>query len=62
MAGLFSARALSENFAEVLVVDRDELTGPNELRRGLPQGHHLHGLLARGQQIVEEYFPASPRT
>ncbi|MGI5450765.1 FAD-dependent oxidoreductase [Streptomyces sp. CA-243310] len=57
MAGLFSARALSENFAEVLVVDRDELTGPNELRRGLPQGHHLHGLLARGQQIVEEYFP-----
>lgn len=57
MAGLFSARALSETFANVTVVDRDELTGPNELRRGLPQGHHLHGLLARGQQITEEYFP-----
>ncbi|MEU0390865.1 FAD-dependent oxidoreductase [Streptomyces chartreusis] len=57
MAGLFAARVLSETFAEVLVVDRDELTGPNELRRGLPQGHHLHGLLARGQQITEEYFP-----
>ncbi|MEU8775881.1 FAD-dependent monooxygenase [Streptomyces sp. NPDC048606] len=57
IAGLFSARALSENFAEVVVVDRDELTGPNDLRRGLPQGHHLHGLLARGQQIAEEYFP-----
>ncbi|MEV5696406.1 FAD-dependent monooxygenase [Streptomyces anthocyanicus] len=57
MAGLFSARALSETFANVTVVDRDELTGPHELRRGLPQGHHLHGLLARGQQITEEYFP-----
>ncbi|MBD0424109.1 FAD-dependent oxidoreductase [Streptomyces sp. TRM S81-3] len=57
MAGLFAARALSETFAEVVIVDRDELTGPNDLRRGLPQGHHLHGLLARGQQITEEYFP-----
>ncbi|MFE7133718.1 FAD-dependent oxidoreductase [Streptomyces sp. NPDC057638] len=57
MAGLFSARVLSEVFAEVTIVDRDELTGPNEARRGLPQRNHLHGLLARGQQIVEEYFP-----
>ncbi|MEU7281408.1 FAD-dependent oxidoreductase [Streptomyces sp. NPDC045431] len=57
MAGLFAARALSETFAEVVIVDRDELTGPGDLRRGLPQGHHLHGLLARGQQITEEYFP-----
>lgn len=57
LAGLFSARALSETFADVVVVDRDELTGPNDLRRGLPQGGHLHGLLARGQQIAEEYFP-----
>ncbi|MET9432174.1 FAD-dependent oxidoreductase [Streptomyces sp. NPDC003036] len=57
MAGLFAARALSDTFAEVLIVDRDELTGPGDLRRGLPQGHHLHGLLARGQQITEEYFP-----
>ncbi|ONI87643.1 FAD-binding monooxygenase [Saccharothrix sp. ALI-22-I] len=57
LAGLFAARVLSDVYDQVTVVDRDHLTGPNLLRRGLPQGHHLHGLLSRGQQIVEEHFP-----
>ena len=57
MAGLLAARVLAESFEEVLVVDRDELTGVTTARRGVPQGRHVHGLLARGQQILEELFP-----
>jgi 2-polyprenyl-6-methoxyphenol hydroxylase-like FAD-dependent oxidoreductase len=57
MAGLLAARVLAESFAEVLVVDRDELMGVTTARRGVPQGRHVHGLLARGQQILEELFP-----
>lgn len=57
MAGLLAARVLAESFGEVLVVDRDELTGVTTARRGVPQGRHVHGLLARGQQILEELFP-----
>jgi 2-polyprenyl-6-methoxyphenol hydroxylase-like FAD-dependent oxidoreductase len=57
MAGLLAARVLAESYAEVLVVDRDSLTGVAEPRRGVPQGNHVHGLLARGQQILEEMFP-----
>jgi 2-polyprenyl-6-methoxyphenol hydroxylase-like FAD-dependent oxidoreductase len=57
MAGLLAARVLAESFDEVLVVDRDELTGVTAVRRGVPQGRHVHGLLARGQQILEELFP-----
>ncbi|SFT36314.1 2-polyprenyl-6-methoxyphenol hydroxylase [Actinopolyspora lacussalsi subsp. righensis] len=57
MAGLLTARVLSESFAEVVVVDRDELTEVKNYRRGVPQGRHAHGLVARGQQIVESYFP-----
>lgn len=57
MAGLLAARVLAESFAEVLIVDRDELTGVTTARRGVPQGRHVHGLLARGQQILEELFP-----
>lgn len=57
LAGLFSARVLADFFAKVTIVDRDELTVPNPARRGLPQFHHLHGLLCRGQQIIEEHFP-----
>ncbi|WP_243436356.1 NAD(P)/FAD-dependent oxidoreductase [Streptomyces sp. FH025] len=56
-AGMFAARVLSEVYDEVLVVDRDRLSGVSEPRRGVPQGRHAHGLLARGQRIMENLFP-----
>ncbi|WP_370962009.1 NAD(P)/FAD-dependent oxidoreductase [Amycolatopsis sp. cg9] len=56
IAGLFAARVLAEVYDEVLVVDRDRFTGPG-VRQSVPQGRHAHGLLARGQQAVEELFP-----
>ncbi|MCP3822799.1 FAD-binding monooxygenase [Streptomyces sp. A3M-1-3] len=57
LAGIFAARVLAESYAQVTVVDRDELSGVSGPRRGVPQGRHVHGLLARGQQIIEELFP-----
>ena len=57
MAGLLAARVLSETFAEVLVVDRDGLSGETGYRRGVPHGRHAHGLVARGQQIMQDHFP-----
>lgn len=57
MAGLLAARVLADAYAEVRVVDRDELTGVCGPRRGVPHGRHAHALLARGQQILEELFP-----
>jgi 2-polyprenyl-6-methoxyphenol hydroxylase-like FAD-dependent oxidoreductase len=57
MAGLFAARALADAYAEVVVVDRDVLSGVAEPRRGVPQGKQVHGLQARGQQGLEELFP-----
>ncbi|MFJ8844685.1 FAD-dependent oxidoreductase [Streptomyces cyaneofuscatus] len=57
MAGLFAARVLADSYAEVLVVDRDVLTGTTGTRRGVPQGRQVHGLQAKGQQIIEELFP-----
>ncbi|MFD0311396.1 FAD-dependent oxidoreductase [Streptomyces sp. NPDC127119] len=61
VAGLLAARVLSDTFGEVLVVDRDELTDSPGRRRGVPQGQHVHGMLARGQQILEEYLPGITR-
>ena len=57
MAGLLTARVLAEAYAEVVLVDRDELTGVRGPRRGVPHGRHAHALLAHGQQILEELFP-----
>jgi 2-polyprenyl-6-methoxyphenol hydroxylase-like FAD-dependent oxidoreductase len=57
MAGLLAARTLADFFEQVTIVERDELPDGAENRRGVPQGRHLHGLLARGAQALEEMFP-----
>lgn len=57
IAGLLAARVLSEAYHEVVIVDRDQLIGVTTARRGVPQGRHVHGVLARGQQVFDELFP-----
>ncbi len=57
IAGLLAARVLSEHFEQVIIIERDTLTGEAETRKGIPQGRHVHGLLARGAVIMGEYFP-----
>ena len=57
MGGLLAARVLADFYRTVTVVERDVLPDDPANRRGVPQGRHAHGLLARGAQIVEEFFP-----
>jgi len=57
MGGLLAARALADHFARVTVVERDMLPTDIEQRKGVPQGEHAHGLLARGREIIEDFFP-----
>ena len=57
MAGLCAARVLSERFATVVVLDRDELAGEPEPRRLVPQGRHPHLLLTAGARLLEGWFP-----
>ena len=54
LAGLLAANVLAEAYAEVLVVDRDELTGVAGYRKGVPHGRHAHGLVAGGHKILEK--------
>jgi 2-polyprenyl-6-methoxyphenol hydroxylase-like FAD-dependent oxidoreductase len=59
VAGMMAAAALAQRYTSVTVVERDVLpqAGDREHRRGVPQGRHVHGLLPRGRQIVEELLP-----
>jgi 2-polyprenyl-6-methoxyphenol hydroxylase-like FAD-dependent oxidoreductase len=57
MGGLLAARALSEVFDRVTIVERDVLGAGAEPRRGVPQGRHPHGLLSRGREVLEHFFP-----
>nr|BFE50797.1 hypothetical protein GCM10017745_42240 [Saccharothrix mutabilis subsp. capreolus] len=61
IAGLFAARVLADAYDQVLIVDRDKLVGVKGVRRFCPQSHQANGLLARGVQVMEELFRASPR-
>jgi 2-polyprenyl-6-methoxyphenol hydroxylase-like FAD-dependent oxidoreductase len=56
MAGLLAARALSESFERVVVLDRDDLRDTGA-RKGVPQGQHAHAILNRGREVLEELFP-----
>jgi glycine/D-amino acid oxidase-like deaminating enzyme len=57
MAGLLAARSLAEFFDTVTVMQRDPLLDTAAARRGVPQGRHLHGLLARDAQVIDELLP-----
>ena len=39
------------------IVERDALEDSHEARKGVPQGRHAHGLLARGSRTLEQMFP-----
>jgi len=57
MAGLFAARVLSDHAEEVVLVDRDGIPDSPQVRDGVPQAHHFHGLLPGGLAIAGELFP-----
>ena len=57
MRGLLAARALADHYNEVTVLERDALPEAHEPRKGVPQGRHAHGLLARGCEVLDQLFP-----
>ena len=56
MGGLTAARALSDFFDHVLVLERDALPSEAMPRAGTPQGRHAHALLLSGQRALGELF------
>jgi 2-polyprenyl-6-methoxyphenol hydroxylase-like FAD-dependent oxidoreductase len=57
VGGLSAARALSDRFRQVLILDRDELPDGATPRPGVPQGKHPHALLGGGLKALEQLFP-----
>ncbi|MFC9255790.1 FAD-dependent oxidoreductase [Amycolatopsis thailandensis] len=58
VAGMLAARMLSDSYTRVTVIDRDDLTAAGTgLRPAIPWAVHIHALLERGRQIIEDLFP-----
>jgi 2-polyprenyl-6-methoxyphenol hydroxylase-like FAD-dependent oxidoreductase len=57
MGGLLAARALADFYTTVTLLERDAFPVSDIPRKGVPQGRHAHGLLARGRSVIERFFP-----
>ncbi|WP_326550534.1 FAD-dependent oxidoreductase [Micromonospora sp. NBC_01813] len=57
IAGLVTARVLSDHVDRVTILERDRLPDDAVARRGAPQARHSHLLLAAGQRLLDGWFP-----
>lgn len=57
LAGLLAARVVADHFQAVTLIERDQVSHSPEPRKGVPQGNHVHGLLAKGMEILTRFFP-----
>src|SRR5690242_9937401 len=57
IAGLLATHILTDFFDQVTLVERDRYPEEPTFRSGVPQGRHVHSLLTRGVQYLEEFFP-----
>ena len=57
IAGMLSARVLSDYFERVIICDRDRLPETPQARRGVPQSVQPHVLFTKGYRLLTEFFP-----
>jgi 2-polyprenyl-6-methoxyphenol hydroxylase-like FAD-dependent oxidoreductase len=57
IVGSAVAAMLATRFDRVTVIERDALPETPDVRAGVPQGRHVHALLARGATELERLFP-----
>ena len=57
VAGLLAARVLSDHFEKVIILEKDNFTDNDKVRKGTPQANHIHLLLVKGKEILQEFFP-----
>ena len=57
ISGLIAARVLTDYFEQVIIIERDRFPAKPEFRQGVPQSLHVHALLTKGKEILEQLFP-----
>ena len=57
ITGLFAARALSDFFTSVVLLDGDMFETGTAPRKAVPQGNHIHAILPPAYQTLKELMP-----
>jgi 2-polyprenyl-6-methoxyphenol hydroxylase-like FAD-dependent oxidoreductase len=58
IAGLMTARVLSEYFDQIVAIDRDDIESRPVVHKSVPQGHHLHAFLQGGLSVISSLYPS----
>jgi 2-polyprenyl-6-methoxyphenol hydroxylase-like FAD-dependent oxidoreductase len=61
IAGLVTARVLSDHARQVVIIERDEVSTAGRSRPSVPQDQHLHGLLPTLVLWMERWLPGLTR-
>ena len=57
IAGLLAAHVLSDHFEEIILIEKDNYVEDDKIRNGIPQANHVHILLVKGREILQDFFP-----
>lgn len=57
IAGLLTAHVLADRYAQVTLLDRDEIPAGPANRRGTPQDRHVHALFTGGLRAIDALLP-----
>jgi 2-polyprenyl-6-methoxyphenol hydroxylase-like FAD-dependent oxidoreductase len=58
IGGLSAAAVLAPRFRHVTVLERDTPPSQAQVRRGVPQAAHFHGLVSHGCDLLDEILPS----
>ncbi|NSL86161.1 hypothetical protein ECE50_004930 [Chitinophaga sp. Mgbs1] len=61
IAGILSARILADYFESVTIVEKDILPDIPDIRKSVPQAHHVHALAGKSLELIESWFPSITR-
>ena len=57
IAGLLAAAALSGTIEKVTIIEKDALSEAPKVRKGVPQGAHVHTLLGYTVEAMDKLLP-----
>lgn len=57
VAGMLAARAIARHCGNVTILERDKIRASLDMRAGVPQAAHIHAVLTKGRNLLEQAFP-----
>jgi len=57
VAGMLAARAIARHCESVTILERGKIRASLDMRAGVPQAAHIHAVVTKGRNLLEQAFP-----